>query len=69
MLCINYHMYSGPVQLYVWPIRFNGSLLLNRRFNRFATVEPLNHRTKGLIGSITGPVLITMAAVRHRRDG
>ena len=35
MLCtVNYHQYIRPVQLHLSQVRFNGSLLLNRRFNR-----------------------------------
>jgi hypothetical protein len=54
-LCI-----SDRFNIFFWPVRFNGSMLSNRRFNRFKTVEPVNHWTEDLTGSMTGPVLITM---------
>jgi hypothetical protein len=46
----------------------SGPKLSNRRFNRFLTVGPVNQRTDGLTGSMSGPVLITMGKSAHAEE-
>jgi hypothetical protein len=49
-----------PVQSICGRFDLSGPKQLNRRFNRFETVGPVNQWTDDLAGSISGPVLITL---------
>jgi hypothetical protein len=63
-----YH-YITPVQSIYERFNSSGPKQSNQRFNRFLTVGPVNHRTEGLTGSMSDPVLITWAEAKKKKNG
>jgi hypothetical protein len=66
LLIIAYIIIYIPVQSIYDRFDLSGLKQLNRRFNWFETVGPVNQWTDGLADSISGPVLITLMQTTRR---